>query len=37
MTDFDALLIGLGSDSDDDIAILAVRPVPPRPRSPYVG
>ncbi|WP_374984085.1 SpoIIE family protein phosphatase [Streptomyces fradiae] len=25
----DELLIGLGADSDDDIAILAVRPVPP--------
>ncbi|MFI9820571.1 SpoIIE family protein phosphatase [Streptomyces sp. NPDC052013] len=27
----DELLIGLGADSDDDIAILAVRPVPPSP------
>ncbi|MFI2378679.1 SpoIIE family protein phosphatase [Streptomyces sp. NPDC018964] len=26
----DELLIGLGADSDDDIAVLAVRPVPPR-------
>ncbi|MFF5159300.1 SpoIIE family protein phosphatase [Streptomyces sp. NPDC000348] len=26
----DELLIGLGTDGDDDIAVLAVRPVPPR-------
>ncbi len=25
----DELLIGLGADNDDDIAILAVRPAPP--------
>ncbi|CAL9645814.1 SpoIIE family protein phosphatase [Streptomyces sp. enrichment culture] len=27
----DELLIGLGADSDDDIAVLAVRPAPPSP------